>query len=79
MKCITNNEVSFTSEDRAFEFVKLLIGEGCYIPMVSLEDNLYIVNWVFSEFCDRSDVIFLSKEEYEYNMEKEEKDTIIID
>lgn len=79
MKFITNNEVAFSSEDRAFEFVKLLMNEECYIPMVSREEDLYIVNWIFSDLCDRNDVIFLSKEEYEYNMEKEEKDTVIID
>lgn len=43
---------------------KLLIDEG-YAVMLSREEDLWCVNWVWTErFADRNDVVFISRDQY---------------
>lgn len=42
-----------------------ILAENDYCVMISREDALWIVNWVWSETGDRNDVIFINRGEYE--------------
>lgn len=57
----------------AESLVETLTNNG-YVCMVSREENLYIVNAVWSQMCDRNDVVFMSREEFEMNYVKVEED-----
>ena len=72
---ITNHEIACHSLENAFNFAKNLMDED-YVVMLSKEENLYIVNYVWSEHgADRNDVVFISREDFEdyiFNPEKYE-------
>lgn len=61
---ITNNEIAVRNKDTAIELVKLLVDEE-YVVMLSREEDLYIVNFEYSQYSDRNDVVFLNREEFD--------------
>jgi hypothetical protein len=62
MRWITDNEIACRSLDDVHELEKVLLKNG-YVVMVSAEENLFIVNFVWSEgHADRNDVVFESRE-----------------
>lgn len=71
---ITNNEIAFHDKYNAQRVVALLLEEG-YVVMISREENLYIVNYVWSpNDANRNDVVFNSREVIEdiiFNTEEE--------
>ena len=69
-----NNELVFFTPEAAFETVKQLLTHGSYVVMVSREEDLWIVNYEYSEFCNRNDVVFMSREQYESEMLGREED-----
>ena len=59
---ITNNEIAFHDRYNAQRVAALLLEEG-YVVMISREENLYIVNYVWSpNDANRNDVVFSSRE-----------------
>ena len=62
---VTNNEIAVKSFANAETLAELLLDEG-YVVMISKEENLYIVNYVWSpNYANRNDVCFQSREETE--------------
>lgn len=62
MKYITNNEIAVHSFNDACIFAEALLRNG-YVTMISKEENLFIVNYVWSSNdANRNDVCFQSKE-----------------
>lgn len=62
MRYITNNEIAVHSFDDACIFAEALLRNG-YVTMISKEENLFIVNYVWSpNNADRNDVCFQSRE-----------------
>jgi len=62
MKYITNNEIALHGIGDAFNIAKVLLDNG-YVAMISKEENLFIVNYVWSpNNADRNDVCFQSRE-----------------
>ena len=62
---ITDNEIACHSYEDAQQVAGILLKNG-YVVMVSREEQLYIVNYIWSSNCaDRNDVCFLSREEIE--------------
>jgi len=62
---LTNNEMVCHSFEDAQKIAEILLKNG-YVVMISKEEDLYIVNYVWSErYADRNDVCFLSREEVE--------------
>ena len=74
---ITNNEIALHSYEDAVALTKVLLDNG-YVAMISREEQLYIVNYVWSQRgADRNDVAFMDRDELEdiiFNTESEEED-----
>ena len=72
---ITKNEIALHSFEDAVAMAKILLNNG-YVAMISREEQLYIVNYVWSQRgADRNDVAFMDREELEdiiFNTESED-------
>lgn len=65
MRYITNNEIACHSYTDALSLAEILLNNG-YVVMISKEEKLFIVNYVWScGDANRNDVIFLGREEFE--------------
>lgn len=61
---IPEQQVTCHLQETALKIAALLVDEG-YVVMLSREDNLYVINYIWSPNCSRSDVVFVSREAYE--------------
>jgi len=62
---IKNNEIALHSFEDAVAVAKVLLDNG-YVTMISKEEKLYIVNYVWSaEDANRNDVAFMDRDELE--------------
>ena len=62
MKYITNNEIAIHNFDDAMSIILTLTNNG-YVTMISKEENLYIINYIWSSNdANRNDVCFQDKE-----------------
>lgn len=61
------NELAFETADAAFEVVGRMLTDGHYVVMLSREESLWIVNYEYSDLCNRNDVVFMSREEFGEN------------
>ena len=72
---ITKNEIALHTFEDAVAVAKVLLDNG-YVTMISKEEKLYIVNYIWSaEDADRNDVAFMDKVELEemfFNEESED-------
>ena len=59
------NELAFETAEAAFETVRQMLTAGHYVVMVSREEELWIVNYQYSDTCNRNDVVFMSREDFE--------------
>lgn len=59
------SEIAFETPEAAFSAVKAMLEDGHYVCMVSREEQLWIVNYLYSDLCDRNDVVFISREDFE--------------
>lgn len=64
MKLIPNAEIAFKNKQTAMDVAAALLEED-YVVMISKEERLYIVNYLWSPTSDRNDVVFVSREEFE--------------
>lgn len=62
-------ELVFHSIEAAQNVIKILIEEG-YVCMLSIEENLYIVNFIWASNADRNEVVFMEREIYEEEFTK---------
>lgn len=65
-----DNEISCYTFEDASELAKILMDNN-YVVMLSREEDLYIVDYVWSEYSDRNDVIFENAEVHEMKQMKE--------
>lgn len=65
-----DNEISCLTFEAASELAKILMDNN-YVVMLSREENLYMVDYVWSEYSDRNDVIFENAEVHEMKQMKE--------
>lgn len=73
---ITDNEIALSSYEETMKLVEILMDNG-YVCMVSREEQLYIVNYIWSteDYADRNAVCFQSREKVEdfiFNGDEEE-------
>lgn len=61
MKYLTNNEIAVSSLEDTLKLVQILTNQN-YVIMISQEENLYIINYIYSSDCDRNDVVFQDRE-----------------
>lgn len=59
-----HNEIAVQDKESALEIVKILIEEE-YCVLLSKEESLYIINYEYSEYSDRNNVIFMNREVFE--------------
>lgn len=69
---IGEGELVFSTPEAAFETVRQLLTEGNYVVMLSREEQFWIMKYIYSsDRCDRNDVVFMSREDFEEKCFKE--------
>ena len=61
---VTNNEIAIHSKENAIKIAEILLEEN-YVVMLSMEEDLYIINFEYSQYSDRNDVVFMDRETFE--------------
>jgi hypothetical protein len=62
---VGEGELVFETPDAAFETVRQMLTRGRYVVMLSREEQLWVVNYQYSDTCNRNDVVFMSREDFE--------------
>lgn len=62
---IGDGELVFETPEAAFETVRQMLTSGHYVVMLSREEQLWIVNYFYSDLCNRNDVVFMNREDFE--------------
>ena len=62
---IGEGELVLTTPEAAFETVRQMLTNGHYVVMLSREEKFWIVNYLYSDLCNRNDVVFMSREDFE--------------
>ncbi len=62
---IGEGELVFETPEAAFETVRQLLTKGHYVVMLSMEEQFWIVNYLYSDLCNRNDAVFMSREDFE--------------
>lgn len=70
---IGEGELVFETPEAAFETVRQMLTDGHYVVMLSREEQLWIVNYLYSDLCNRNDVVFMSREDFEEDYLREDK------
>lgn len=60
-----SNELAFETADAAFETVRQMLTSGHYVVMLSREEQLWMVSYEYSDLCDRNDMVFMPREEFD--------------
>ena len=65
------NEIAFKDHFNGMQVAEMLLQEG-NVVMLSYEEDLLIVNWEWCEsgFADRNEVVFMSRCEYEEELDR---------
>ena len=58
------HEIAIKNKEKGLEVLSALVDEE-YCVMFSREEDLYIINYEYSEYSDRNNVVFMSKDEFE--------------
>ena len=62
---IGEGELVLSTPEAAFETVRQMLTNGHYVVMLSREEQFWIVNYLYSDLCNRNDVVFMSREDFE--------------
>ena len=63
------NELTFYDHERGMQVAKALISEH-YVVMLSLEEQLLVINYEWSHNSNRNDIVFMRRDEYEEKLDK---------
>ncbi len=63
------NEIAIRNKEAAMRVVSCLVEEE-YCVMLSREEDLYIIDFEYSEYSDRNNVVFMSREDFEQKFEE---------
>lgn len=69
------NEIAVHDKEVALKIIDLLVDQD-YVVMLSREENLYVINYLYSQYSNRNDVIFMDRADFDmkyYQMENEEE------
>jgi len=72
MRYLPTNEIAVSTFEQACDIAKILLDNHSAV-MITMEEQLYIVNWEFSWLSDRNDIIFRSREDWEYEEMMEQR------
>lgn len=73
---LPKGEIAVDNAQAMESLVEILL-ENEYVVMVSREENLYIINYTYSQHSNRNNVVFQSREIFEdflYNFNEEEEE-----
>lgn len=63
------NEIAFKDVNAGMKVAEMLLNED-YVVLLSREDSFLVINFEFSDGADRNNVVFMSYEEYEAELDK---------
>lgn len=58
------NEIAVSDKESAMKIANILVDEE-YCVMLSREEDLYIIDFEYSEFSDRNNIVFMNREDFE--------------
>ena len=58
------DEIALHDKETALKIANILVDED-YVVMISREEDLYIINYLYSQYSDRNDVVFMDREEFD--------------
>lgn len=58
------DEIALHDKETALKIANILVDED-YVVMISREENLYIVNYLYAQYSDRNDVVFMNRDEFD--------------
>ena len=61
---IGEGELVLETPEAAFETVRQLLIKGHYVVMLSREEQFWIINYIYSDLCNRNDVVFMSRDDF---------------
>ena len=62
---IGEGELVLTTPDAAFETVRQLLTQGNNVVMLSREEQFWIMNYIYSDRCDRNDAVFMRRDDFD--------------
>ena len=65
IEIMMSKELAFETSFAAYETVRQMLTKGHYVVMLSREENLWIVNYEYSDLCNRNDMVFMRRDEFE--------------
>lgn len=68
---IGEGELVFETPEAAFETVRQMLTNGHYVVMLSMEERFWIMNYIYSDLCNRNDVVFMSRDDFVQEAEHE--------
>ena len=63
------NEIAVSDKEAAMKIANILVDEE-YCVMLSREEALYIINFEYSKYSDRNNVVFMNREDFEQKFEE---------
>ncbi len=58
------NEIALHDKETALKIANILVDEDCVV-MISREEDLYIVNYLYAQYSDRNYVVFMDRDEFD--------------
>lgn len=58
------DEIALHDKETALKIANILVDED-YVVMISREENLYIVNYLYAQYSDRNYVVFMDRDEFD--------------
>lgn len=63
------NEIAIRNKEAAMRVISCLVEEE-YCVMLSREEDLYIIDFEYSKYSNRNNVVFMSREDFEQKFEE---------
>ena len=61
-----NNEIAIREKEAALQLIGILVEEE-HCVMLSKEEDLYIINYEYSKYSNRNNIVFMDREEFDLN------------
>ena len=58
------DEIALHDKETALKIANILVDED-YVVMISREEDLYIINYLYAQYSDRNDVVFMNRDEFD--------------
>ena len=58
------HEIALHDKETALKIANILVDED-YVVMISREEDLYIINYLYAQYSHRNDVVFMARDEFD--------------